>query len=287
MEAHVRRSDGLADGTSASCLWTVRVAPAVARSTRPPPTSLDGERVFRQHLRELSRARRQSDRRHRSRPRPVPRAMSDDDLVRIIRNGIPNTPMPASNMTEAQAAKIVAYLRSRRGVEAQRRRSPATPRAARRCSTARAPARPAIASTASARASARISAASARAGARSSWSGRCSSRRPTCCRRTASIASSTKDGATVTGRLLNHDTFTVQLLDTKEQLRSFVKVGRCATRLRGDADAVVSGHAHAAGNRRRRQLPGVAESQGQLMRARTLLLDRSRRRLLRRRSRRR
>jgi len=32
-----------------------------------------------------------------------------------------------------------------------------------------------------------------------------------------------KDGTTVTGRLLNIDTFTVQLLDSKEQLRSFVK----------------------------------------------------------------
>lgn len=33
----------------------------------------------------------------------------------------------------------------------------------------------------------------------------------------------TKDGATVTGRLLNLDTFTVLLLDSKEQLRAFVK----------------------------------------------------------------
>ena len=32
-----------------------------------------------------------------------------------------------------------------------------------------------------------------------------------------------KDGTTVTGRLLGHDTFTVQLLDTQEQLRSFAK----------------------------------------------------------------
>ena len=32
-----------------------------------------------------------------------------------------------------------------------------------------------------------------------------------------------KDGSTVTGRLLGHDTFSVQLLDTKEQLRSFAK----------------------------------------------------------------
>ena len=32
-----------------------------------------------------------------------------------------------------------------------------------------------------------------------------------------------KDGRTVTGRLLNLDTFTVQMLDSKEQLRSFIK----------------------------------------------------------------
>ena len=32
----------------------------------------------------------------------------------------------------------------------------------------------------------------------------------------------TRDGATVTGRLLNRDTFSVQLLDTKEQIRSFL-----------------------------------------------------------------
>jgi hypothetical protein len=33
----------------------------------------------------------------------------------------------------------------------------------------------------------------------------------------------TKEGATVTGRLLNIDTFTVQMMDMKEQLRSFTK----------------------------------------------------------------
>ena len=33
----------------------------------------------------------------------------------------------------------------------------------------------------------------------------------------------TKDGATITGRLLNLDTFTIQLLDSKERLRTFVK----------------------------------------------------------------
>jgi len=33
----------------------------------------------------------------------------------------------------------------------------------------------------------------------------------------------TADGATITGRLLNHDTFSVQLIDSKEQLRTFQK----------------------------------------------------------------
>ncbi len=33
----------------------------------------------------------------------------------------------------------------------------------------------------------------------------------------------TKDGQTITGRLLNLDSFTVQMLDSKEQLRSFEK----------------------------------------------------------------
>ena len=41
------------------------------------------------------------------------RPLTDDDLVRIIRTGIPNTPMPASPMTVEQAQKIVAYLRAR------------------------------------------------------------------------------------------------------------------------------------------------------------------------------
>src|ERR1700730_5006181 len=41
------------------------------------------------------------------------RQMTDDDLARTIRTGIPGTPMPPSNMTVEQAQKIVAYLRAR------------------------------------------------------------------------------------------------------------------------------------------------------------------------------
>src|SRR5688572_414824 len=46
------------------------------------------------------------------------RATTDEDLARIIRNGIPNTAMPPSNFSEAQALTIVAYLRSMAGTAA-------------------------------------------------------------------------------------------------------------------------------------------------------------------------
>ena len=39
-------------------------------------------------------------------------ASSDDDLVRIIREGIPDTAMPRHEFSEAEAANIVAYLRA-------------------------------------------------------------------------------------------------------------------------------------------------------------------------------
>lgn len=150
------------------------------------------------------------------------RSMSDEDLVRIIRTGIPNTPMPASNMTAEQASKIVAYLRSR---------------------------------AAAARAGA-VTGDAGRGRGIFVGKGGCAG-----CHRVASDGSGIgpdltrigavrgalelerslvdpaaevqannrfyrvvmRDGTAVTGRLLSHDTFTVQLLDTKEQLRSFTK----------------------------------------------------------------
>src|SRR2546423_4051895 len=40
------------------------------------------------------------------------RAKTDQDLIQIIRTGVPGTAMPASDMPVAQAEQIVAYLRS-------------------------------------------------------------------------------------------------------------------------------------------------------------------------------
>ena len=150
------------------------------------------------------------------------RPLTDQELVGIIRAGIPNTPMPATNVSEAQAAKIVAYLRS----VAESRRSVAVGGDAARGRT--------IFEGKGACASChRINGTGARLGPDLSRVGQV--------RRAIELEQSvlepagevlpanrfyrvtTRDGATVTGRLLNHDTFTVQILDSKEQLRSFAK----------------------------------------------------------------
>ena len=150
------------------------------------------------------------------------RPFTDAELIGIIRNGIPNTPMPRSNMTEAQAAQVVAYLRS---TAASRGNSVARGDAARgkslfegkggcaRCH--------------------RVGGVGAGIGPDLGTIGRL--------RRAVEMEQSlldphaevlaanrfyrvvTKDGATITGKLLNHDTFTVQLLDQQERLRSFSK----------------------------------------------------------------
>src|SRR5215813_8526961 len=56
------------------------------------------------------------------------RAKTDQDLVQIIRSGVPGTAMPASDMSVAQAEQVVAYLRS---VAASKRSATASGDAAR------------------------------------------------------------------------------------------------------------------------------------------------------------
>jgi cytochrome c oxidase cbb3-type subunit III len=150
------------------------------------------------------------------------RPMTDQDLVQIIRTGIPGTPMPASNFPQEQAERVVAYLRS---VATSKQSVSAVGDAVRgkalfegkgACATCH-----------------RVAGTGSRLGPDLTNIGQL--------RRAVELERSlvdpdaevlgnnrfyhvtTKDGVTTTGRLLNLDTFTVQLLDSKEQLRSFVK----------------------------------------------------------------
>lgn len=150
------------------------------------------------------------------------RPMSDEDLVRIIRTGIPNTPMPPSQMSVAQASTIVAYLRS-------------TAAARRAGAVAGDPARgkavfdgkgacarchrldgngsrlgPDLTGIGARRGALELERALVDPGADIDPASRF-------------IEVVLKDGTAVTGRLLGHDTFTVQMLDSRETLRSFDK----------------------------------------------------------------
>ena len=150
------------------------------------------------------------------------RQMTDEDLARIIRTGIPNTPMPASNMTGEQAQKIVAYLRARAAsvragaVRGDAARGQAVFEGKGGCVTCHrvngigSGVGPELSRIGSARGALELEKSLVDPGA---------DVQPT--NRFYRVVM--KDGSVVTGRLLSHDTFTVQLLDTKEKLRSFVK----------------------------------------------------------------
>jgi len=152
------------------------------------------------------------------------RATADEEVAAIITKGIPGTGMPPANFTEGQALTIVAYLRS----------MAATSNVA---VTAGDPARgkQIFEGKGQCLNCHRVRTAGSRVGPDLTDIGML--------RRTAELQTSlldpdaevlapnryyrvvTKDGQTVTGRLLNEDTFSVQLLDTSEKLRSFPIAG--------------------------------------------------------------
>jgi len=150
-------------------------------------------------------------------------AQSDADLIRIMKNGIAGTPMPPANLTDFQAGEIVIYLRSA-AAEAVRNsnsrgdaaRGRAILEGSGRCLTCH-----------------RVRDKGSRVGPDLTEIGSL--------RRSAELETSvldpdaevlpqnryvrlvTKDGAAITGRLLNHDTFSVQLIDSRERLLSVTK----------------------------------------------------------------
>ena len=149
------------------------------------------------------------------------RAASDDDLVQIIRNGVPGTGMPAqTNMNESNARSIVAYLRTAAAVPAG---TIAGGDAAR--------GKTIFDGKGSCTACHRAAGVGSRSGPDLSDIG--------ALRRVAELEKSltdpgavvlpqhrfvkvvTKDGSSITGRLMNQDTFTLQLIDPQDRLRSF------------------------------------------------------------------
>ena len=155
------------------------------------------------------------------------RGTSDTEIIKIIQTGIPGTTMPPHNLTDTQGATVVAYLRNmatiRRGASPDVLRGVGD--AARgkalfdgkgQCATCH-----------------RVSGKGARLAPDLSEVG---ATRPlpelfqALLDPDANIRAGnrffravTKDGATITGRLLNQDTFTVQLIDSNERLVSLTK----------------------------------------------------------------
>jgi len=150
------------------------------------------------------------------------RAKTDKDVVEIIRNGVAGTGMPATGMPEAQAEQIVAYLKS---VAATKRSISGTGNVER--------GKTLFAGKGACITCHRVDGIGSRLGPDLSSIGQL--------RRAVELETSVldpgkeilatnrtyrvvlRDGSTVIGRLLNLDSFTVQMLDSKEQLRSFEK----------------------------------------------------------------
>jgi putative heme-binding domain-containing protein len=149
------------------------------------------------------------------------RAASDDDLVRIIIRGIPGTPMPPSTFSEGQAGTIVAYLRAMGGEGT--RTSAGDPNRGKavfdgkgQCLTCHA-----------------VSGNGSRVGPNLTEIGAFrrqvelerSLREPDAEIRAENrvVRAVTRDGATITGRLLNQDTFALQVIDSNERLLSLEK----------------------------------------------------------------
>ncbi len=149
------------------------------------------------------------------------RASTDDELINIIRIGIPGTPMPPGNYTDFQAGTIVAYLRSLSGIGSgsglagDAARGKALFDGSGACLTCH-----------------RVGSTGSRLGPDLTSIG--AQRRPAQLERSLMAPDAevlpqnrfyrvvTSDGKTVTGRLLNRDTFSVQLLDPSEHIRSFM-----------------------------------------------------------------
>jgi cytochrome c oxidase cbb3-type subunit III len=155
------------------------------------------------------------------------RATSDTDLIKLIQTGIPNTAMPPHNYTDAQAATLVAYLRNMATV-----RSGAAPTVLRGVGDA-ARGRALFEGKGQCTTCHRVNGKGPRLAPDLSEVG---ATRPLPELHQALLEPNatmragnrffqvvTRDGRTITGRLMNQDSFSIQLLDSNEGLVSLPK----------------------------------------------------------------
>ena len=147
---------------------------------------------------------------------------SEQALIKIIQNGIPGTAMPPHSLQDFQAETIVAYLRAvattgrtvsgngnpARGKAVFEGKGGCTP--CHRVGTTGSRTGPDLSDIGSQRRAVEIEQSILDPDAEILSQNR-------------SFRVTTKSGETITGRLLNIDTFTVQLLDSKERLLAFAK----------------------------------------------------------------
>jgi putative heme-binding domain-containing protein len=145
------------------------------------------------------------------------RATSDDDLVRVIVRGIPGTPMPPSNFSEGQAGTIVAYIRSMSApsgtsMSGDAGRGKTLFDGKGQCLTCHSVSGsgsrtgPTLTEIGLFRPSAELQRSLVEPDAEIRPDNR-------------AVRITTAEGATITARLLNQDTFTLQVIDPKEQLQ--------------------------------------------------------------------
>jgi len=151
------------------------------------------------------------------------RAVSDDDVAHVIINGVPGAGMPAHNFSQAQAELVVAYLRSL-ATTASHYSGPAGDKARGQAL---------VAGKGQCLSCHRINGDGSRVGPDLSDVGsyrRAGEVEESLVDPDASIAPENryfrivmKNGTTFTGKLLNQDTFTMQFINSKEQLVSLQK----------------------------------------------------------------
>jgi putative heme-binding domain-containing protein len=210
-------------GVLAALVMTMAVASMVAQHGYSPAEIAEGGRLFQSSCARCHGADGDAVAGVNIGRGPFRRATTDDEIARIITVGIPGTGMPPGNFSEFDAGRIVAYLRS---MTAAPEASAGGPGDAARGKTV-------VEGKGQCLTCHRVDGAGSQLGPDLNSVGPL--------RRTGELQRSlldpdaeilddnrfarvvTRGGDTITGRLLNQDSFSIQLFDAKERLLSFAK----------------------------------------------------------------